>query len=324
MNKYTNKQYNQAISLKKQGLGSLRISKILKIKNRNVVEGWINKGRKPRKSSHNLQTIKKIRKIKKDSPEISYLVGLLNGDGHLQIERNRDGKITNGLISFYSKNIREINIIIKKFKKLFGIKGTIYKDERGGNVRYKLFFHSYYLAEFLESMGVVRGNKCIQKHLVPSWIMKDKKEVKAAFLRGIYSAEGSITKFRQKNSFRYRGELVCSKIENLRKNCIGYMVEIKSLVGGFDIKCSNVTFQGESKKRKDGRCTHKFRFTFEKRYFDKFYKFVGFDNEHRQLRLKEALNKGSVPKRSRESPAERSFAGSKLNENPARPLFLLK
>ena len=43
---YSLKEYNKAISLEKQGLGSLRISKRLNIP-RGTIENWINKGGKP-------------------------------------------------------------------------------------------------------------------------------------------------------------------------------------------------------------------------------------------------------------------------------------
>jgi hypothetical protein len=43
---YTIEQYNKAVDLKKQGLGSLRISRILGLNNRTTVEMWINRGRK--------------------------------------------------------------------------------------------------------------------------------------------------------------------------------------------------------------------------------------------------------------------------------------
>lgn len=47
--KYTLEQYNKAIELNKQGLGSQKISKILNIERRGAIEDWINKGRKQEK-----------------------------------------------------------------------------------------------------------------------------------------------------------------------------------------------------------------------------------------------------------------------------------
>ena len=80
-NIYTPKQYNKAMKLKKQGLGSLKISKILKIKNRSVIEGWINKSRKPLSISsinNPLSIINKINNIEKSSAELAYIDGLIN------------------------------------------------------------------------------------------------------------------------------------------------------------------------------------------------------------------------------------------------------
>ena len=65
--------YNKAIELHKQGLGSLRISKILGHSNGGVIEDWINKNRKPYyfsegriqacNSKENVERMRKMNKI---------------------------------------------------------------------------------------------------------------------------------------------------------------------------------------------------------------------------------------------------------------------
>ena len=274
------------MKLKKQGLGSLKISKILKIKNRSVIEGWINKSRKPLSISsinNPLSIINKINNIEKSSAELAYIVGLINGDGHLQIKKDKSAAV-----SFFSKHIEEIKNIDKLFIKLFSIRGHIYKDNNGYNYGYKLCFTSIYLAEYLLSIGIVEGKKIKQEYSIPNWIMKGDKKIKAAFLKGIFSAEGFITKSKQNKAIRYRAGITQYKDEKIKENCKKYLEQIKNLVEGFGISCSNVHYDG-IKKRKDGGITQGFKFTFEKNGFDKFYRHIGFDNIHKNQRILEVL-----------------------------------
>lgn len=284
---YTKKQYKKSIELKKQGLGSLKISKILGIKNRNVIEGWINKDRKPlciKKKyiiSHD-DLIKNINKVKnKNLGDLSHIIGLINGDGHLQIKK--DGS---GVVSFYSKHIKEIINVNKKFQKLFGIKGKVYIDNSYNRKRYKLFFMSSELARFLESVGVVKGKKTEKEYLIPKWILKGNKQIKSGFLRGIFSTEGFILKSIENNKIRYRGGISQYKDEKIMENCKEYLEQIKRLVEEFGITCSNVHYGGKGSNRN----TQGFKFTFEKKSFDKFYNYIGFNNEKKNLRLIEALS----------------------------------
>ncbi|MBS3150273.1 hypothetical protein J4425_00490 [Candidatus Woesearchaeota archaeon] len=118
--KYTQDKYNQAIKLKNQGLGSLRISKILRLKSRSAVEEWINRGRQPyyfskkrinwSSSEKNKERIRRLNKItqpkatkisaelrtkrlpesaKKLSEELAYILGVIYGDGHVSIKQRR-------------------------------------------------------------------------------------------------------------------------------------------------------------------------------------------------------------------------------------------
>lgn len=233
--------------------------------------------------------------ILKKSSEIAYLVGLLNGDGHLQIKEDKKSKFKSGLLSFYSKNIEEINELNEKIQSLFGITGHIYKDERYNRTRYKLFFISSKLAIFVESLGVINGNKSNKEFLVPNWVFYGNKSIKAAFLKGLFSAEGTVMKSKENNKVRYRIGINQYKNIHLKENCKKYLEQIKKLLEEFGITCSNITSHGKN-KRKDGSYTEGFKFTFEKKYFNKFYKFIGFDNIKKQNRLVEAISPmGSWP-----------------------------
>lgn len=118
--RYTLEQYTKAIKLKKQGYGSLRISKILGFKSRSAVEEWINRGRQPyyfskkrikwSNSKENKERIRKLNKItqpkatkisaelrtkrlpesaKKLSPKLAYILGVVYGDGHVSVKQRK-------------------------------------------------------------------------------------------------------------------------------------------------------------------------------------------------------------------------------------------
>lgn len=117
---YTLEQYNTAMKLKANGLGSLRISKILGFNDRNVIEGWINQGRKPYyfsearinacNSKENVERMRKMNKLTqpraveisailrtKKLPEsakilsknLAYILGVVYGDGHVSVKQRK-------------------------------------------------------------------------------------------------------------------------------------------------------------------------------------------------------------------------------------------
>ena len=276
------------MALKKKGLGSLRISRILGIKNEDVVEGWINRGTTPlcllSKSYANYQNILNNIKSAKDYPEaLAHIVGLLNGDGHLQIRKDHSSGI-----SFYSKYLSEVQELDKQFERVFGMKGKIYEDKRKDK-GYMLFFHSYELAIFLQSLGIIEGRKTEQEYGIPDWILKADKGVKSAFLRGIFSAEGFVSKKKSKdNEARYRAGITQYKNINIKESCKMYLGQIKTLLEEFGVKCSNVHLSNRQ-KRKNFPDVQGYKFTFEEKSFENFYRYIKFDNKHKNKRMLEVL-----------------------------------
>ena len=212
------------------------------------------------------------------SPELSRIIAEINGDGHLQLQDWR------GLVSFYSKNKEEIDTFLEKFKKFFGIEGRVYVDNRQ-HKRYKLFFISKPLAQFLNKAGAVKGNKTNQLFFVPRWIIKENKVVKKAYLKGIFAAEGYIYSTRINDAkIRWRIGLEQYKIESLRDEGKKYMEQIRTMLKEFEIKSSPVRFNGFT-LRKDGTKSLGARFDIEQKYFNNFYKEVGFDNKEKTEKL---------------------------------------
>lgn len=140
------------------------------------------------------------------TPLFSRIAAYITSDSHLQNKQWR------GLTSFYSKRIAAIKDINKKFKSLFGIEGRVY-TKQNKNLQYKIFFISKPLAEFLEKCEIPEGNKVNKPFFIASWVLNGNREVHAAYLRGLFTGEGSVFPTRQKKEIQ-GGEqaLKCTKL----------------------------------------------------------------------------------------------------------------
>ena len=234
--------------------------------------------------------------------ELADIVGRLNGDGHLQLRFNKHGNPDKYLVSFYSKNIDEINDMIRKFKNLFNVDYCLYPDDRKTK-RYKLFFVNKNLALFLSRIGVVVGSKSNNPHLVPEWIFNGNNEVKGAFLKGLFDTEGSI--FFERYNNRWRMSINQHKIKNEKKNGFEYFNQIRKMLADFGVKSSPVrSSPSQGNTRKTGIKTVQVKISIEKGSFRNFYKYVGFDNIYKQSRLITALTGESPSSKATDVPKE--------------------
>lgn len=93
-------------------------------------------------------------------------------------------------------------------------------------------------------LGVPSGRKASKEYLIPDWILKSHKDVKAAFLSGIFGAEGScpnvLTSNRKGNikfELKCLGLTQCKNV-NLKSNLYDFMGQIGTLLKEFGIKSS--------------------------------------------------------------------------------------
>ncbi len=211
--------------------------------------------------------------------ELARICGELTGDGHIQLKEWR------GLVSFYSKNLSTIKDFEERFKGIFQVEGHIYTDDRRWR-SYRIFFISKEVAKALTSSGVPSGNKTDIPFLIPEWIFNGKPEIKAAYLRGIFSAEGSI--YYTKRSDRWRIEIEMYKRESLKSEGKRFFTQIKDMLESLQIRCSPVRF-GRKNKRKDGSYSIALKLDIEQPSFTNFYKEVGFADELKAKTLSEAI-----------------------------------
>ncbi len=214
----------------------------------------------------------------KFTPELARICGELTGDGHIQLSEWR------GLVSFYSKNHSVIADFKLRFEKLFGSKGHIYEDNRKGWKRYKLFFISKPVVEYLVSLSVPFGNKTNQSFCVPEWIYTGKLAFKSAYLQGLFDSEGSIYSTKAKQGFRWRIEIEMYKSVKLQNEGKFFMAQLVNMLQELGVVCSPVRF-GKKNLRKEGSSSIALKFDIEQSSFRNFYKRVGFTNKLKASKL---------------------------------------
>ncbi|MBI4451549.1 LAGLIDADG family homing endonuclease [Candidatus Woesearchaeota archaeon] len=213
------------------------------------------------------------------TPELARICADITGDGHLQLQDWR------GLTSFYAKDIEDIHKMNKRFENVFGVSGRIYRDDRNGRTRYKLFFISKKAAQELARAGVPTGNKTNKPFSVPDWILAGDEAFQAAYLRGLFTAEGSIFSVRQSgNRVRWQISIEMYKRTDLAREGIEYMQQVKQMLQDLGIVSSPVRL-GRRNKRIDGTESIAVRLDVESRSFYMFHEKVSFDCEQKAAKL---------------------------------------
>lgn len=222
-----------------------------------------------------------------NDPDLARIVADITGDGHLQIQEWRY------LISFYSKELHDIEAIQRRFFELFAVKGRIYIDTRRRrpdckiSTVYKIFFISKPVALFLRDLGTPVGNKTNKVFTIPHWILNGSSEIKSAYLRGLFDNEGTIFR-RSKHLSRWQIGFKMAKNEEIIDSGIFYINQIRQLLSDFSIRCSPAR-KFKLNIRKDGSQSFDIQFNIEKSSFRNFYKCVGFEQQAKQSKLLQAL-----------------------------------
>lgn len=135
------------------------------------------------------------------SPELTEFIGILLGDG----------SITRGQIAIYfnsEDDYKYSRFVYKLIKQLFKISPGEW--ERRDCKVLVFCISSVILVEFLENLGLKKGNKVKQQVAIPGWIMRDLDYAKTC-LRGLMDTDGSV--FEEKHSCN--GEVYIYKVLTL-------------------------------------------------------------------------------------------------------------
>jgi DNA-binding CsgD family transcriptional regulator len=135
---------------------------------------------------------KPIKILKSINNELSELLGILSGDGHISktnYEVSVSGNLREGK-DYMTKHVKGL------FEKLFWCHVRIYEYRPNNNI--KCIVNSKMLVEFLNKIyGLPIGKKKNRLH-IPTQIMHNKSHIKN-YLRGLFDTDGSVYKRRKKD-----------------------------------------------------------------------------------------------------------------------------
>ncbi|HZU68026.1 MAG TPA: DUF444 family protein [Ktedonobacteraceae bacterium] len=114
----------------------------------------------------------------------AYILGALLGDGHIYVSPN------SSYITITDENLLRLQQYQTVFERAFNVKGLI-RQLPGPNSRQRIHFNSAPLARKLLSDYPMLGSRSRYRYIEAS-IYREAPEVRAAFLRGLFDAEGSI------------------------------------------------------------------------------------------------------------------------------------
>lgn len=125
--------------------------------------------------------LRPLRRPKRNAT-LAELMGILAGDGHLGTYQV---SVTTNSIT----DIEHANHIQKLFLTIFGIKPSITKRLNKNAV--VVLLSSKAACDFLESQGMVRGNKVKEQLAPPTWVLK-RPLFQKMFLRGLIDTDGTV------------------------------------------------------------------------------------------------------------------------------------
>lgn len=194
---------------------------------------------------------------------LSGIVSYLLFDGHLY--KNLRG------FALYSTDLTMLKAFKMAVKKQFRLKGK-YKFNHAGshNQTHLIEFFNVRVAQFLRRIGVPSGDKSIIPYRVPMWIKKN-KEYSREFLKIAFNCEGS---WKENDRSNPRIKFNMHKVEELRRNGVLFMMDLKSMLKKFGIETTPISFYN-GKIRKDGYITKELRFRILTKCNNKFIKQIG-------------------------------------------------
>ena len=249
-------------------LNSNEITLKLGLKNQRLIESWY-RGYPPRP----IRTLLNIyfngyHKISKE--DLAYLFGWGFGDGGLQFDLWHYfvcGKKEDLLVikSYLNKHIPKILLVIENNDGHNLI--TLYDGTKrliSGENSWIMYARDSPLCKLLHSYGLPKGNKVLQKTVIPTWIKQGSKEIKKAFLNALF--EGELQKHKVQYNVKRNKMDICpisfgmNKVDEYKEDHKEFLNEIRELLHQFGIKTSKVENFKPSVIRKDNKKTYSTRF----------------------------------------------------------------
>lgn len=203
----------------------------------------------------------------KEDIDLVRIVALINFDGHL--DKN--------LRSFYysSKNIRDVLFFKDLVKRKLNLGGKLKLNSTGSNKQTHIFwvFNSKFARE-LEKIGIIKGDKVLQKYLIPSWILNN-KEYCREFLKMAFFCEGSN---KEEAGRKPRITFRMHKAESLLENGEAILNQMKDMLNLFDIKTTKI-YPTNARPKKNGTLVKSLTFRISLEDNHKFINEIGWIKE---------------------------------------------
>jgi len=133
----------------------------------------------------------KILRFVKESKYLAELIGIILGDGHLEVYKK--GKKRNYSLKIAGDKVKDYeylsNYVSNLINRLFKEKGKIREVNKNNEIF--LSIHGKKLTDFLQDKGLKPGNKKTNNQEIPKWI-KDNNSYLKVCLRGLIDTDGSV------------------------------------------------------------------------------------------------------------------------------------
>jgi predicted Zn-ribbon and HTH transcriptional regulator len=200
------------------------------------------------------------------------------GDGTIEKDKLR--------FAFWNNEEELINEVCECVKNSIGeTKGTINKL-RDGRIQVKF---CPFVGVVLHLAGAPLGNKTIQEFEVPEWIMNGKKEIKAAFLKGLFDDESSPDIPKNKKDRTRRLIFAQCKWDLKERSLKEFLSSIKQMLKEFGVMTTKIREQ-ESFIDKKGRRKIVLSFSISgKKNLENFLSKIGLTHPKKKAKLKKAI-----------------------------------
>ncbi len=130
---------------------------------------------------------KRIKFPSRPTKELGEFIGLIIGDGAISINSKGCGRL---VVSVEDKNVDVVEHLLKIGEEFFGLMPIKQKKKDDKSTNY--FFNSTVLVSWLKHIGVEKSSAA--KARVPELVFQAGREFAKGFLRGLFTADGTITK----------------------------------------------------------------------------------------------------------------------------------
>ncbi len=230
-----------------------------KITKENILEAYSEKHQKEiiqKDKSRILQNYKKIKKFLKEltlkeAILLAKIIGFCNGDGHIHFQRPSNGREKYPSVTFIGK--KEDMKTLRKDINYLGF--SCYLIKKDGQHSYLSSKDSVF-GRTLIALGCPPGDKISTEFNIPKWIINASKEIKSAFLGGLFSAELTKTRIHIKNPRDIRPfSFNQHKIKKFEKSFQNYLINLKKILKQLKIETNKIRFRNRIKRKKDNELT---------------------------------------------------------------------